>query len=79
MSDEGVTEPEERAADTQPLAVDGYSVLFPMVAMLSLEDDMTVVSSLNERLALMEGSPETELGERDGSGPTASVPLGEGL
>ncbi|MCX4714189.1 hypothetical protein [Streptomyces griseus] len=46
--------------------------------MLSLKDDMTVVSSLNERLAPVEASPDAELAERDASGPTAPVPLGEG-
>ncbi|MFJ7086112.1 hypothetical protein ACIQU8_23130 [Streptomyces griseus] len=78
MSDEGGTDPDARSTDTQPLTDDGHSLLCTMVAMLSLEDDMTVVSSLNERLALVEVSPDAELGERDASGPTAPVPLGEG-
>ncbi|WP_075262770.1 hypothetical protein [Streptomyces sp. Tue 6075] len=68
MSDEGVAEP-----DTQPLTDDCHSVLSTMAAMLSLEDDMKVVSCLNERLAPMEGSPEAELGEGDDSGPTVPV------
>ncbi|MFF7006385.1 hypothetical protein ACFY9Y_08375 [Streptomyces fimicarius] len=78
MSDEGGTDPDTRSTDTQPLTDDGRSVLCTMVAMLSLKDDMTVVSSLNERLAPVEASPDAELGERDVSGPTAPVPLGEG-
>ncbi len=63
MSDEGRTEPDARPADTRPLTDDGHSVLFTMAAMLSLEDDMRVVSSLNERLTPMEGSRDAELGE----------------
>ncbi|BFP50211.1 hypothetical protein SCMC78_00180 [Streptomyces sp. CMC78] len=78
MSDEGGTDPGARSTDTQPLTDDGHSVLCTMVAMLSLKDDMTVVSSLNERLAPVEASPDAELGERYASGPTAPVPLGEG-
>ncbi|PSK68410.1 hypothetical protein C6W96_34540 [Streptomyces sp. CS149] len=68
MSDEGVAEP-----DTQPLTDDWHSVLSTMVAMLSVEDDMKVVSCLNERLAPMEGSPEAEFGEGDDSGPAVPV------
>ncbi|MGW6580665.1 hypothetical protein ACWF76_14995 [Streptomyces globisporus] len=71
MSDEGGTEPDARSADSQPLTDDAHSVLFTMVAMLSLEDDMTVIAGLNERLAPRENSPDAELGERDASGPTA--------
>ncbi|MEU3054775.1 hypothetical protein [Streptomyces griseus] len=78
MSDEGGTEPDARSADTQSLTDDGHSVLFTMAALLSLEDDMTVVSSLNERLTSMAGSRDAELGEPDASGPTAPVALGEG-
>ncbi|MFB8139286.1 hypothetical protein [Streptomyces parvus] len=63
--DEDVAEPE-----AEPFTDDWHSVLSTMVAMLSLEDDMKVVSCLNERLAPMEGSPEAELGEGDDSGPT---------
>ncbi|WP_432006064.1 hypothetical protein [Streptomyces parvus] len=75
MSDEGVAEP-----DTQPLTDDCHSVLSTMVAMLSLEDDMKVVSCLNERLAPMEGSPAAaELGEGDDSGPTVPVSSAEGV
>ncbi|MCI4041411.1 hypothetical protein [Streptomyces sp. TRM75563] len=74
MSDGGGTEP-----DARPLTADeGHSVLFTMAAMLSLEDDMTVVSSLNGRLTPMEGSRDAELGEPDASGPTAPVSLGGG-
>ncbi|WP_258047425.1 hypothetical protein [Streptomyces sp. SM13] len=73
MSDGGGAEP-----DARPLTDDGHSVLFTMAAMLSLEDDMTVVSSLNGRLTPMEGSRDAELGEPDASGPTAPVSLGEG-
>lgn len=78
MSDEGRTEPDARSADAKPLTDDGHAVLCAMVAMLSLEDDMTVVSSLNERLAPVGGAPDAERGERDASGPTAPVRMGEG-
>ncbi|WP_432023935.1 hypothetical protein [Streptomyces parvus] len=74
MSDEGVAEP-----DTQPLTDDRHSVLSTMVAMLSLEDDMKVVSCLNERLARVEGFPEAELGEGDDSGPAVPVSPAEGV
>ncbi|WP_175465721.1 MULTISPECIES: hypothetical protein [unclassified Streptomyces] len=78
MSDEGGTDPDARSTDTQPLTHDGHSVLRTMVAMLSLKDDMTVVSSLNERLALVEVFPDAEFGEREASGPTAPVLAGGG-
>ncbi|MGW3582997.1 hypothetical protein ACWDM8_16930 [Streptomyces rubiginosohelvolus] len=74
MSDEHEFEPE-----AQPLTDDGQCVLSAMVAMLSMRDDMTVVAGLNERLALMECSPEVEPGERDAVGPTAPVPPGESV
>ncbi|MBT3166985.1 hypothetical protein HTV80_28380 [Streptomyces sp. Vc74B-19] len=32
--------------------------------MFSLEDDLTVVAGLNERLATLDGTPEAEPGER---------------
>ncbi|MGW3330525.1 hypothetical protein ACWDF9_08285 [Streptomyces rubiginosohelvolus] len=67
MSDEDGSEP-----DAQPLTDGGQSVLSAMVAMLSMRDDMALVVGLNERLALMEGSPEVEPGEWDASGPSAS-------
>ncbi|MFF8986762.1 hypothetical protein ACF08E_25735 [Streptomyces globisporus] len=65
--------------DAQPLTDDGQSVLSAMVAMLSMRDDMALVAALNERLALMEGSPEVEPGERDASVPSAPVPPGESV
>ncbi|MFJ9319478.1 hypothetical protein [Streptomyces globisporus] len=67
--------------DAQPLTDDGQSVLSAMVAMLSMRDDMALVAGLNERLAIMEGSPEAEPGERDSSGPSsaAAVPPGESV
>ncbi|MGW4627642.1 hypothetical protein [Streptomyces rubiginosohelvolus] len=63
--------------DAQPLTDDGQSALAAMVAMLSMRDDMALVASLNERLALIERSPEVEVGERDASGPSAPAPPGE--
>ncbi|MBK6042106.1 hypothetical protein [Streptomyces sp. MBT55] len=65
--------------DPQPFIDDGQSVLSAMVDMLSMRDDMALVAGLNERLALMEGSPEVEPGERDASGPSAPVPPGESV
>ncbi|PVC93234.1 hypothetical protein [Streptomyces sp. CS147] len=77
MSDEGGF-----GADAQPLTHGGQSVLFvlsAMVAMLSMRDDMALVAGLSERLALMEGSPEVEPGERDASVPSAPAPPGESV
>ncbi|MFI7329689.1 hypothetical protein ACIBQ3_34265 [Streptomyces rubiginosohelvolus] len=65
--------------DAQPLTDDGQSVLAAMVAMLSMRDDMALVAGLNERLALIERSPEGEVGERDASGPPAPAPPGESV
>ncbi|MGW4179063.1 hypothetical protein [Streptomyces rubiginosohelvolus] len=65
--------------DAQPLTGGGQSVLSAMVAMLSMRDDMALVAGLNERLALMEGSPEVEPGERDASVPSAPAPPGESV
>lgn len=74
MSDEGGFGP-----DAQPLIDGGQSVLSAMVAMLSMRDDMALVAGLNERLALMEGSPAVEPGERDASVPSAPAPPGESV
>ncbi|MFB8023020.1 hypothetical protein ACFC36_31090 [Streptomyces rubiginosohelvolus] len=74
MSDEDGFEP-----DAQTLTGGGQSVLSAMVAMLSMRDDMALVAGLNERLSLVERSPEVELGERDASGPEASAPPGESV
>ncbi|WP_097946599.1 hypothetical protein [Streptomyces sp. ms115] len=74
MSDEDGFEP-----DAQPLTGGGQSVLSAMVAMLSMRDDMALVAGLNERLSLIERSPEVELGERDASGPEAPAPPGESV
>ncbi len=74
MSDEGGFGPDE-----QPLTRGGQSVLSAMVAMLSMRYDMPLVAGLNERLALMEGSPEVEPGERDASVPSAPAPPGESV
>ncbi|MET8730549.1 hypothetical protein ABZV81_25695 [Streptomyces parvus] len=65
--------------DAQPLTHGAQSVLSAMVAMLSMRDDMPLVAGLNERLALMEGSPEVEPGERDASVPSAPAPPGESV
>ncbi|MFI5481670.1 hypothetical protein ACIBAB_21390 [Streptomyces rubiginosohelvolus] len=74
MSDEDGFEP-----DAQPLTGGGQPVLYAMVAMLSMRDDIALVAGLSERLSLIERSPEVELGERDASGPEASAPPGESV
>lgn len=75
----GETEPDAQAVDARPspLSDHGRAARFTMVAMLSLEDDITVVSSLNEHLAPVGRLPAAELGHRDASGQQTPVPLGE--
>lgn len=70
MSSEDEAWPDTQAAGALllPLTDDAHSIRSTMAAMPSLEDDLTLVASLNERMAPLAGTPEEELGERARSG-----------
>ncbi len=53
----GSAPPSAPADDEQP-------VRSTMAAMFSLEDDLTVVAGLNERLATLNGAPDADPGEQ---------------
>ncbi len=53
----GSAPPSAPADDEQP-------VRNTMAAMFSLEDDLTVVAGLNERLATLNGAPDADPGEQ---------------
>ncbi|MER7805452.1 hypothetical protein ABTX71_34730 [Streptomyces parvulus] len=58
----------QESAPPLPLTDDEYSVGRMMAAMLSLEDDLTLVASLNRRLATEAAVSEAELGKPGCSG-----------
>ncbi|MBT3150027.1 hypothetical protein HTV45_03790 [Streptomyces sp. CHD11] len=70
MSSEDEDRPDTQAAGAPPLPLtdDEHPIRNTMAAMPSLEDDLTLVASLNERMAALAGTPEPELGERAPSG-----------
>lgn len=70
MSGEDEARPDTQAAGAPPLPLtdDAHPVCSTMAAMPSLEDDLTLVAGLNERMAALAGTPEAELGERARSG-----------
>ncbi|MGC9496916.1 hypothetical protein [Streptomyces sp. WG7] len=70
MSSEDEARPDVQAAGAPLLLLtdDEHPIHSMMAAMLSLEDDLTLVASLNERMATLARTPEAEHGERAHSG-----------